>query len=448
MRVGIIGFGFAGLMAASNLMRLTKNPLTFYIIDDHADGFGAAYSTTNPEHLLNVRASGMSAWLDAPDDFVQWLRTPEAASKRAKHGIKAEIAASDFAPRVLYSAYLQHQWQATQALAATKQCDIKLVPSRAVAIQKTDGMAILTERGDAMAVDRIILAAGHEVKAIFPQVKSTHIIQNPWAVDALKGAKKWASPVMLMGAGLTAVDMVLSLRRAGYKGEIIATSRRGWLPQTHAEPNAVFAFTAEEIAAQQRLSQWVRLVRKKIREVGDWRVVLDALRPHTHAIWQRLGTGDQQRFLSQLLPLWNVHRHRMAPEIAACIDTEIAAKKLRVLASKHMQVRSDGDLLSVATLGERFTPSRIINCTGMEMNLARSSSLLLKQLLADGQVETHANGLGVATDRYRCAWGTLHPNLYVIGSLLTGQLLESTAVPELRAQAAGIAHAIVRCHEW
>ena len=113
-----------------------------------------------------------------------------------------------------------------------------------------------------------------------------------------------------------------------------------------------------------------------------------------------------------------------------------------------LEVRSDGATLSVAMLGERFAPSRIINCTGMELNLARSSNPLLKQLLADAQVEAHANGLGVATDRYRCAWGVLHPNLYVVGSLLTGQLLESTAVPELRTQATGVAHALLRNHEW
>jgi uncharacterized NAD(P)/FAD-binding protein YdhS len=440
-RIAIIGFGFSGLMVVAHAVRRAQVSHTFYVVSD-GQGFGTAYTTTNPEHLLNVRAQNMSAWADSPDDFVQWLRSAEAALVKNNYGITRDFDAQDFVPRLLYGAYLESIWRDAQTLAATKKIVLKLVPSRAAAAHKHNELVVLTERGDAIAVDEVVLATGHEVKPILPRVVSPHIIQNPWSAGALEDAAHWQSPVMVVGTGLTAVDMVLSLRRAGYAGEIVATSRRGYLPQAQTIPHAVFSFTDNEIAAQQNLQQFVRLVRQKIREVGDWRVVVDALRPHTQTIWQRLTNPEQERFLKRLMPWWNTHRHRMAPEIAIRLEAEIAAKTLRIVVDKRLDVRAEnGDLIWKHGSG-KVCVSRILNCTGMELSLSRSSSPLLRQLAADGMVEPHVNGLGVAADMHHRAWGAAHPSMYVIGSLLTGQLLESTAVPELRVQAAAIANQI------
>ena len=438
MRIAIIGFGFSGLMAAVNLIRAGEDGLTLYLIDEAADGCGMAYSTTNPEHLLNVAAGNMSAFADAPEHLVQWLATADAAAAKAQWKLTKDYMARDFVPRALYGAYLASIWREAQELAAQKNLSIKWVATRAVAITKGEQIAVLTERGDAIAVDKVILAVGHEHKAILPQVKSAAIMQDIWAADALKDAKNWASPVMLMGTGLTAVDMVLSLRLAQYAGEIIIASRRGLMPRVHARHTSIFSFTDVEIAAHKTLRQMLRMVRTKIAEHGDWRAVFDALRPHTQSMWQRLATREQQQFLSRLMPLWGVHRHRMAPEIADTMENEISAKKTRIIASKKMEVMLQDGTLQVTTATETFTPSHILNCTGLELNIAKSGNALLKQLLADGMVEAHVTGLGIAADKNHRAWGALYPDLYVIGSLLTGQLLESTAVPELRNEAASV----------
>lgn len=446
MRIAIIGFGFSGNLVVANLLRAACGPLTLYIIDEKQDGRGVAYSTSNPEHLLNVRAAGMSAFAHMPDHFVAWLQTNAAKELQAQMEIIRDFGADDFVPRMLYGAYLQEVWRDSQKIAAQKNCSIQLVPTQAVAIQNRATPVVLTARGDAIAVDRIILAAGHEAKPILPTVASSHIIQNPWAADTFYCAAHWPSPVLLVGTGLTAVDMVLSLRHNGYTGEIVAASFSGRVPQPHAKPTAVFAFRAEEIAAAKTLPAMLRLLRATIRAVGEWRVVIDALRPHTQALWQRLGTRAQQTFLARLNTRWITHRHRMAPQIAATINTEIAAAKLRLVACKQVDARVEhGQLIASITARDgvqQFAPSRIMNCAGLELNLARSGNLLLRQLLAEGMVEPHATGLGIVADHHYRAWGLLHPKLYVIGSLLTGQLLESTAVPELRAQAAAIAQAL------
>ena len=447
MRVAVLGFGFSGGMVVANLVRAATAPLTIYIVAEETEPRGVAYSTQNPEHLLNVRASNMGAFADQVGDFAHWLTTDEAKQQQARLGISGALNGADFAPRMLFGGYLTSIWQRTQVLSAEKNIDIKIVPTRAVAVQPGETLSILTARGDAIAVDKVVVAVGHETKLILTHIKNEKIVQNPWVQGAFDAAANWVSPVMVMGAGLTAVDMVLSLRRAGYQGEIIACSRSGLMPRVHAAPGSIYSFDAEEIAAHKKLLPLLRVVRHAVRVHGDWRAVIDALRPHTQRLWQGLSSNDQQRLLRRLLPLWGVHRHRMAPQIAARIDGEIVAGTLRIVASRKLDVFEENGVLQVRAGEMAFSPSRILNATGLELNLARSSNHLLRQLLADGLVEPHVTGLGVATDHALRAWGAAHPNLYMIGSLVTGQLLESTAVPELRGQAAEIAQSIAASGE-
>lgn len=431
-------------MVTANLMRNAPSPITLYIIDEKADGRGVAYSTDNPDHLLNVRAGNMSAFADDKNHLIHWLTSDAGKYAAAARTFRADYAATDFIPRALYGDYLQAIWQETQQIAAQKNCSIKLVPSHAVAIHPGDEAAILTERGDAIAVDKIVLAAGHEIKPIFPQLPTGRVIQNPWSADALACAKEFASPILLIGSGLTAIDMLLSLRRAGYTGEVIAASTNGQLPRPHVAPTPAQHFTETELLQQKSLSHLLHHVRTRIAQTNDWRAVVDALRPHTIPLWQRLTSAQKLKFLARLNTFWSVHRHRMAPEITAVMEAQIAAQKLSVLRSKSIIPAADGSVIIRTDQGEHMLhPSVIINCTGFELNLEKSSNPLLRQLITNRLVEAHDTRLGIAADPHCRAWGALHPKLYVIGSLLTGQLLESTAVPELRVQASTIAASIL-----
>ena len=432
-RIAIIGFGFSGLMVTANLVRRATMPLTLYIVAPDLDGLGVAYGTTNPEHLLNVVAARMSAFHDVPDDFVTWLGGADAARAKQTLKLSTNYAANDYVPRALYGAYLTHIWRETQALAAEKKLELKLVPSMAVAVQRQP-FAVLTERGDALEVDSIVLASGNENKPISVP-SSTAIVQNPWAEEAMKDVATLASPVVLVGTGLTAVDMVLSLRRHGYAGEIVAGSLRGLWPEPHREVSSLYTFDAPRLLAQKNLRALVRFVRNAIAQHdasgGDWRAVIDGLRTHSRTLWLKASTADQQRFLRHVATYWSTHRHRMAPEIAARIQSEIAAGTLRSISRAQLP-----DAMVQA--------SRVFNCTGPQLNPQKSRYAVWKQLLAEGMVEPHATGVGIAADaRYR-AWGNIHPALYVMGTMMTGQWLESTAVPELREQAATIAQALIQ----
>jgi uncharacterized NAD(P)/FAD-binding protein YdhS len=445
-RIAILGFGFSGLMVAANLVRDADRGLVLYIIAEEKFGLGLAYSTTDMQHLLNVPAAKMGAFADAVDGFHQWLQGDDAAQQKQRLQLSSNYTATDFVPRALYGAYLQSIWLATQEMAAQKNIAIKLVPSHATGIAARGGLAVLSARGDAIAVDHIVLATGHETKPVMAHIPPACVLQNPWAAGSFADANHWSAPVVLMGTGLTAVDTIMSLRHAGYTGEIMAFSRHGLLPCAHGPSPRDFLFNRAALFAQPSLAALLRYVRRQIAQHGEWRDVIDGLRPHSQALWQKLSTRDQRRFLARHLSFWSIHRHRMAPEIAARMAGEIGAGSVRIVASKRFEAKMvEGQ--PVLTLQPRnasqgayeIMPGRIINCTGPEINVARSQQVLMMQALADGLVEPHATGLGIAVDPECRAWGNAYPNLSAVGPLMTGQWLESTAVPELRVQAAQVA---------
>ena len=434
--IAIIGFGFSGLMLLANLLRETSVPRTIYVIDPQLDARGAAYRSTEPLHLLNVVAERMGAWSHAHDDFLHWLTAQGAP-----------YAAGDYAPRMLYGEYLESIWRAAQALAAQKNCSIKLVQSRAVAIHPTsDGLTIATERGDAIAVSHAVLALGNEAKKLYPHLPAEKVIQRPWDDDALAGVAASAKSIALIGTSLTAVDALLSLRAAGYEGKIAALSRHGRLPQAHrAEKGSVHPFQRRELLTHvQSLSQLLRFIRQTIRNHhNNWRAVIDGLRPPTQAVWRSLSAPDQKRFFARLAGIWNVHRHRIAPSISATIDAEIAAQQCSVIAAKNLHAEHENNYLTLhwndAEGAHALPVDAIVNCTGVHFDVTRSRNPLLQQLLSSGLIEPHITGMGIGADAALRVHGLASDRLYVMGGLLTGQLLETIAVPELREQAARLA---------
>ncbi len=452
MRIAIIGFGFSGLMATANLVRVATGPLTLYIIASDLSGKGLAYGTINPEHLLNVRAGNMSAFADNPAHFVRWLQSDAGKYAAAAHTLTTTLGANDFAPRMLYGEYLSAIWQQTQELAAEKEIDIKLVVATASRIMSGKPLSVLTERGDAIAVDQVVLATGNESRPALRELDAGFVIQNPWSASVLDKAVKSEGPVVLLGTGLTSVDMMLSLKKAAYGGPIIAISRRGLLPQPHIEAVVEYVWDKDALLAHTSLASLMRRVARAIAEHqakgGDWRAVIDGLRPYTQRLWQKLSTHEQQRFFARLLPYWNVHRHRMAPQIVQKLTDEIADGHLRVLSSRKFEAAmEDGRAKLTVTNGhgvpQVIYPSAIINCIGPELRLQQTAHNLLKQLLADKLAEIPPCGIGLAADPHYRVFGEAYPALYATGSLMTGQFLESTAVPELRVQAAAIAKSIL-----
>ena len=183
-------------------------------------------------------------------------------------------------------------------------------------------------------------------------------------------------------------------------------------------------------------------------EAGDaWCGVIDGLRPVTQEIWQALSHADRQRFLRHLRPWWDVHRHRMAPSIAARIDAARASGQLRIhtgrIACSNPVERAIDVRLSLRG-GDAATlrVARVVNCSGPCTDVSQSSDPLLRALLRDGLVRTDECRLGLdvtTSGAVRSRSGVTSQSLFALGSLTRGVVWEITAIPDIRRQSETLA---------
>ena len=428
MPVAIVGGGASGTILAAQLAR--RGVRCMLIDGSGRMGRGVAYSTTEPAHLLNVRAEGMSVWAGEPDHFARAF-TADGGEPRG------------FAQRRFFARYLGSILD--QAVASG--CVDAVEKTAVSASRGADAWRISFDDGSAADAEALVLAVGNqepESLAAFKQV-GPRFIGNPWGAEARAAVAELAATAgaaLLVGTGLTMVDLVLSLDAAGHQGNIVALSRRGLAPRAHAdfEPAPVDA-----AALPRDLRELFRWLRKRSAEIG-WRAAIDSLRPHSHALWQGLDLDEQRQFLRHVRPWWDVHRHRIAPEVAATVARMIGENRLEIAAGRVVAARECGEGLEVefrrrgAADPQTATFAYAFNCTGPLHSIVRSRDPLLRSLLDAGEVRADHLGIGLEVGG-TCRAGE---HLWAMGPLTKGRYWEIIAVPDIRDQAAAVADDIER----
>ena len=439
--VALVGFGFSGLATLINLGRIPAQRDIAVIAPD-VSGHGLAYGTRERSHLLNVVAKRMGAWAHDPEDFFNWVQTPSGTAACRELSI-VPPGRDDFAPRALYARYLTelrglavHQIEALGGRIVWIR-----EPAVSIAPAAESGWSIATGQLELRA-DCCLLAVGNDIRHALGELRHPFLHKGPWELESIDPAHG-DGPVVLIGSGLTAIDAVLRLRNVGYSGEVLALSRHGLLPRAHDHSLRSIHFEPEELADIRSLPEVLRFVSGRHAAGLDWREIVDGLRPHTTTLWQRLSPADRRTAISNWSSIWSVHRHRMPPEVGARMADELASGSLRVLSARDIVPQVEGGRLSLVLgssegSGQRIRPPAVIDCTGPQLDPRASEQPLLRQLVRSGVCVRHDTGLGFAADRTH----QVAPGLYAIGSLLTGELWETIAVPELRRQAATIAEAI------
>jgi uncharacterized NAD(P)/FAD-binding protein YdhS len=254
------------------------------------------------------------------------------------------------------------------------------------------------------------------------------------------------------------VDVAIALRARGFRGTIHLLSRRGLLPQNHKATAIWTPFWDEN--SPRTVRGLLRLIRAHV-EVAEnsgsgWRAVIDSLRPFTQAIWRALPGAERRRFLRHVRPYWEVHRHRVAPEIGVPLATQIQNGQVETHAGRITAYSEDVDGVGV-TYCDRSTGeikslrvARVINCTGPEADCRRIENPLLTNLLRQKAVRPDPLFLGLDTaEDGALIDGRGEPSdfLYSLGPSRKGGLWESTAVPEIRVQAAHLATLLLAARE-
>lgn len=428
--VAIIGGGASGALAAVNLAQ-QADPPKLLVVEPRAElGLGIAYATRAPDHLLNVCAGNMSAFPDVPDHFLDWLRR--------EHDPAAD--AGVFAPRMVFGRYLQSLVARSGAVHCRQTAAAVTVEGGSASVVLADGAVV--------PVSRVVLALGHFPPVDLPRVSGDAVAaglyhRDPWADFSLPSDRD--SPVVLIGTGLTAVDMVLRLREKGHRGPVTMVSRHGQLSLGHA-PYAPCAWPVVPATTEPSMGAYLKAFRGAVREGVSWRAAVDSLRGTSNALWARLPAGEKVRFRRHLFHYWSVARHRMAPAIAERVEREQRSGHL-VIRKGHVRdlvLSGDSGRLTIVTARgiESLAASCVINCTGPVTDYRRVASPLLRALFLDGRAVAGDMGMTLVTDAHGAledASGACSRALYAIGPMRAGTLFETTAIPEICQQARALA---------
>jgi uncharacterized NAD(P)/FAD-binding protein YdhS len=439
-RVAIVGGGFSGALQAINLLR-NGGPEAVLIERRPEVGRGVAYSAADPGLLLNVRSGNMSALPDEPDHFRQWL---------ARCGQPSD----GFVPRVVYGAYLAELLHTTQATAPDR---LEVVQGEAVRAEvMADGIAVDLTDGRTIRADALVLAIGN-----LPPTPPDHLdpeamppgtyAPDPWQPSIVEGLTG-DDVVLIVGTGLTMVDAALHLENSGYRGRIVALSRRGLAPRAHAG-GGVAGGLGERPPIE--VTGLLREVRARASEIG-WRAAVDELRPYTRGMWLAAPDEQKARFLRHLRPWWEVHRHRIAPAVAERLQRMREEGRLRIVAGRTLGFTPSPEGAIDVTWRPRggdaidnLRVRRVINCSGPRIEMTRTTEPLLKQLRDAGLITSDTSGLGLAVDaqsRVIGADGAPHPRLFALGPMTRGTFWEITAVPDIRVQTWELARRFSNTH--
>jgi len=394
------------------------------------------YHTSNPEHVLNVRAANMSALPDDPGHFWRWL------SNRTEGPMCPDQYC--FVTRRTYGDYLA---SLIARFTSGESTPPRLAVVHGQCVDLNEGptnVTVTLADGSRHIGDVAVLATGNE-----NPIATRPCDADPWAPPSSAVEKE--TTVLILGTGLTMIDYVLSLLRDGHRGGIVAISRRGLLAKAHRRTDATRIEEADVPfgASAGRLLRWLRRrIEAHVAKGGDWRSVIDAIRPYTQRLWQELSVSSKRRFLEHARAWWDVHRHRMAPEVEMRLAQALAAGRLTLVAAKLTSIdpNADGALVRYRQRGQSESVSlqvgMIVDCTGIVKDPRAIGNPVLQHLFQQGLARADALHIGIDISD-DCAVidrnGFASRRLFAVGPLTRAAFWEIVAIPDIRNQCAELA---------
>jgi uncharacterized NAD(P)/FAD-binding protein YdhS len=443
-KIAIIGGGLSGTMIALLLARRADKPQVI-LVEKNPEmlGRGVAYHTDFTHQPLNVVAGGMSIFPDQPDDFVNWL-----VNNRFRYShLLSEISPKAFVPRKIFGDYVLEHLQKNQHEAAGH---FQIRIDQALTMKDQEGKKqIELESGVKLEVDEVILALGNFPPAdLFdpsdPVNKDPRYFANPWT-DRVYSHINGDENILLVGSGLTAVDVVLGLYVRGFKGKIKMLSRRGRLPLAHDLSQPAFPIEKPVYAHPKETFLWVRKIIRDNKNI-PWPSIIDGLRVHTQSIWQRWSKEEKKYFLKKLRPFWEVARHRIPLQSSEILSTLTKNGNLKVLSGEVVKASSEKEGIRLSYRSENKIYEevfqKVINCTGPESNYRKVRFPIIASLMDQGKVVNDDLGLGISCTKdgnLLNADGVIEKGLWCIGPMRKAVLWETTALREIREQAAALA---------
>ena len=459
--IGIIGAGFSGTMTAIQLIVHQKEELTIHLIDNKQNfNKGVAYNPYSDKHLLNVVAAKMSAFSNEPDHFLNWvMQQPDFINK------ERSFVAQTFLPRSIYGKYMTELFDHYKQVAQQKGIQLTMHYTLVKDLNTNpEGIELNLTNGSTLNLNQCVIATGNQLPRN-PRLqdteiyKSPHYFQNPWMADSVKNIQN-TRPILIIGNGLTMVDTVLSLLEEGYNGKIYTLSPNGFNILPHRHNGLKYNALTDELQEKMTLTDLFTLTKKHIQAVRTYGVsaepVIDSLRPYSQKIWRSFTESEKRVFMNRIRHLWGVARHRIPLNSYDKLQQMRINSKLHVISGEIRAMEEIEGHIEVAFINKRKNTiecigvSRVINCTGPESNIQLLQNSFLTSCLRKGIITQDSLKLGInacpETFHIYNAESKLQESLFTMGSTLRGILWESTAVGELREQAALLAKQLISAH--
>lgn len=435
--VVIIGGGFSGAAAAYHLLNEMGGDGRVHLVEMGPwVGRGIAYGVESEVFRLNVPASRMSIDPERPDDFVSFA------------GAEADPHA--FLSRALYGRYVTARLGAAVRGSSAK---LRVWRDQAVAVTRD---AVVLRGGATLRAQAVVLATG-----IVPRVK--HATWHPRLVDAWDECALATLPahgrLLLIGSGLSALDVLAFLAAQRFAGQVTLVSRRGLLPLPHERSyQATKLMPAAQVegapAALRPLVRWARQAIAAAEAAGTpWQRVVDGLRPNLARFFQRLSPPERASFVRHVRPYWDVFRHRAPADAVARVEEWTRSGRLRRLAGRvTIAAPADQTALDVVIherggreRAERF--DAVVRCIGPALDAAEATTPIMQSLLEAGLARLFPNGLGIETaphGRVVDARGEPSSRIFGLGAVRRASDWETTSVPDIARHAQSVARLIAR----
>jgi uncharacterized NAD(P)/FAD-binding protein YdhS len=446
----IVGGGFSGTALAIHLARTSTQALLITVVEPRDNlGGGVAYSTTEPAHRINVPASRMQLSGEEQGAFDRWYRQqPECSLDSVAHCADGSV----YPQRGMFGRYLAEQFALAQQ--THPQVTMRHIQASAIA---WEGQQLLLSNGETLQGDVLALAISHPPpalpRALQPFAHHAALIANPWQPGVLDAIDSQTS-VAIMGTGLSMADVVASLGTRQHRGPLIAFSRRGQLSRANLSGEWPEWTLAPQNASGTRL--WLHHIRAEVARAAEqqipWQRVLDQVRVQVQEIWQSLALREQQRFVRHLRSWWDVHRYRIAPQVAAVIHTRQQQGSLKVLAARLINISASGPRLELTLRTrngdiETHQLDHLIVTTGPAHEALTASQPLLQSLSQQGFIRADQLGFGIDVDgQSRTLNHASQPNarLFVVGPAARARFGELMGLPQVADHAADVAKTILQ----
>jgi len=409
-------------------------------------GRGLAYARSDYRALLNVPASHMSATTSDPDEFLRFARRNDP-----------RIRGDDFLPRAEYGAYLQDLLRSAAA-AAPPGVRLDQIYAEVVGVgemHRDQPVVLRFADGSHLGADAVVLAVGVPASQLAERIPIESGVPAAAAGTTMsRVGHEGKDAILLLGTGLTMVDVVCATSERLPNATLHAISRHGLLPRGQtlfrrhppADDGGLVSMSSGSVSRLVKVAR--RLARELEQNGGDWREVITRIRWEAPALWRRLSMAERGRFLRHVRAYWDVHRHRVPPAALARLEALLGTGRLSVHAGRVVSVAGSPGRARVTWMPRGSLQSRfldvasIVDCTGLEYDITRAPDRLWRELLRRGLARPDALRLGVRTGHCGALVGSDGAGsnrLFYVGPLLRADYWEATAVGELRLHAERLA---------